>query len=265
MKKVLVLAAILLPFIAMAQDSNLKTVKKTVSQNLTEKYTISKETKNKEGLYLVLDLDGKPLARGIYKNNQREGIWSFFDQSTNVVQRYDYNNSKLVYVSSEDNGFVKSDYDVDAPADAKVNPPIKIGGETLGVLAFFKTSDIPNNIEKTKEGVYITYNLEVSETGKIGDVYVQYKTGDGVLTKKKVYYNENFSLLDCIPATVNGKPVKSNLMLTALINSSNTTFRKGSFVTSNQVPGGLPIPSSVGYSAPAYAPAAVSHSGGGVK
>lgn len=253
MKKALVLAAFLLPFIASAQET--KTVKKVISQNLTEKYTISKETKNKEGLYLVLDIDGKPLARGIFKDNQRQGIWSFFDQSTNVVQRYDYTNSKLVYINTDTNSFVKANYIVDAPDNAKVNPPIKIGGDVLGMLAFFKTTDIPNNIARNANGVYLTYDIEVSETGKVGNVYLQYKTRDGALERKKIYYNENFSLLDCVPATVNGTPVKSDLLLSAFINSSNTSFRKGSFVTDAQVPGGLPIPAGVGYVAPAYAPA----------
>lgn len=260
MKKVIALAITLLPLAGMAQDANLKTVTKNISQNLVEKYTVSKDTKSKEGLYMILDIDGRPLARGIYKNNQRQGVWSFFDQSTNVVQCYDYSKGKLTYLDQNNEGYVNSDFIVNAPDGAKVSPPVKIGGETLGVLSFINKTDIPNNAEVAAYGVYLTYNIEVSETGKIGNVYLQYKTDNGTTVKQKVYYNQNSGLLDCVPATVNGVPVKSNLLLSAFVDPNNT-FSSKRYFAATQTPGGLPRPTGVGYSAPAYAPAAASHGG----
>lgn len=264
MKKVIALAITLLPLVGMAQDANLKTVTKNISQNLVEKYTVSKDTKSKEGLYMILDADGRPLARGIYKNNQRQGVWSFFDQSTKVVQCYDYSKGKLTYLDQLSDGYVSSDFIVNAPEGAKVSPPVKIGGETLAVLSFIKKTDIPENVEVAADGVYLTYNIEVSETGKIGNVYLQYKNNNGVTVKQKVYYNANSGVLDCVPATINGVSVKSNLLLSAFVSPTNTISHK-TYFAATQTPGGLPRPAGVGYSAPAYSSASGGHSSGGVK
>ena len=215
MKKITALVMLLTPLAAMSQD---KLVKKKVSLNLTEQYHVSNTNKDvRQGLYMVTDADGGAVVRGKYENNKKTGTWMFYDPNNKLVQQYDYNNSKMLYTNQDSGSYVKTDYSISSPNKASVEAPVKIGGSTLAFLSFYNTKDIPPSILKEKSNINIQYTVSVEPSGQISDVYAEYES-NGINERKKLYVKPNSSgLLDFIPAKVDGKEVKSTVMLSTTI------------------------------------------------
>ena len=215
MKKITALVMLLTPLAAMSQD---KLVKKKVSLNLTEQYHVSNTNKDvRQGLYMVTDADGGAVVRGKYENNKKTGTWMFYDPNNKLVQQYDYTNSKMLYTNQDSGSYIKTEYNIPAPDKASVQVPVKIGGSTLAFLSFYNTKDIPPSILKEKTDINVTYTIGVEPDGQISDVYADYESGF-TKERKKVYVKPNSSgLLDFIPAKVDGKEVKSTVMLSTTI------------------------------------------------
>jgi hypothetical protein len=222
MKKIIALMLLLTPIAAMSQD---KVVKKKLSLNLTEEYHVLNTDKNvKQGLYMVTDAEGGAVVRGKYENNKKTGIWMFYDPNNKLVQRYDYNNSKLLYTNQDSGSYVKTKVSIFAQKKESMEEPIKIGGSTLAFLAFYNSKDIPPAILKEKADINVTYTINVDPTGQISDVYADYESA-GTQERKKVFVKPNSSgLLDFIPAKVDGKEVKSTVMLSTTIQAQNITI-----------------------------------------
>ncbi|MCQ6961177.1 hypothetical protein [Mucilaginibacter aquariorum] len=215
MKKITALALLLTPLIAMSQD---KIVTKKISLNLTEKYHVLNTDNNvRQGLYMVTDAEGGSVVRGKYDNGKKVGTWMFYGPNNQLVQQYDYTNSKMLYTNLDSGSYIQTDYSVSAPANATVLPPVKIGGSTLAFLTFYNTKDIPPLITKEKSDINIKYTVSVNTDGQIENVYADYES-NGVNEHKKVYVKPNSSgLLDFIPAKVDGNPIKSTVILSTTV------------------------------------------------
>jgi hypothetical protein len=76
---------------------DLKLVTRT-TYTTTEKYEVLKSDKRiKNGSY-TKEIYEKVSAKGNYKNNERVGIWEFYNfQSNELEQKYDYDNKKLLF------------------------------------------------------------------------------------------------------------------------------------------------------------------------
>jgi hypothetical protein len=211
MKKLTALTLLLAPLAAMSQDN---VVKKKISLNLTEEYHVSAADKNqRQGLYMVKDADGDAVVRGKYENGKKVGTWFFYNPNNKLAQQFDYNAGKLLYTDQDSGSYVKTDYSVSAPDKAEVQPPVKIGGTTLAFLAFFNSKDIPATILKEKSDVNVKYTVSVDESGQIQSVWADYESA-GTTERKKLGLRSNSSgLLDFIPAKVDGKAVKSTVVL----------------------------------------------------
>lgn len=141
----------------------------------------------------------------------------FYDPNNKLVQQYDYTNSKMLYTNQDSGSYIKTEYNIPAPDKASVQIPVKIGGSTLAFLSFYNTKDIPPSILKEKTDINVTYTISVEPDGQISDVYADYESGF-TKERKKVYVKPNSSgLLDFIPAKVDGKEVKSTVMLSTTI------------------------------------------------
>lgn len=59
--------------------------------------TINKTDENglKQGEWIIF-LDSKPLEKGKYLNNQREGTWSYFDSAGNLEYTVDFNRDRAI-------------------------------------------------------------------------------------------------------------------------------------------------------------------------
>ncbi|RYU89413.1 hypothetical protein EWM62_13885 [Mucilaginibacter terrigena] len=214
MKKITALALLLTPLVAMSQD---KVVTKKISLNLTEQYRVLADKDVRQGLYMVTDADGGALVRGKYDQGKKTGVWMFYGPNNQLVQQYDYTNSRMVYTNLDSGSYVQTDYSVSAPDKATVLPPVKIGGSTLAFLTFYNSKDIPPAITKEKSDISIKYTVNVEPTGQIADVYADYES-NGTQEHKKLYVKANSSgLLDFIPAKVDGQPVKSTVILATTV------------------------------------------------
>jgi hypothetical protein len=221
MKKITAIALLLTPLAAMSQD---KLVKKKISLNLTEEYHLSNNNKDqREGLYMVTDQNGGAMVRGKYDNGKKVGTWFFYSAENKLAQQYDYTSGKLLYSDLDSASYVKTDYKVDAPTGTSINPPVKIGGATLAFLSFFNSKDIPPTVLKEKTDINVKYTVNVDEAGQIQSVWADYESAGTTETKKLPLRANSTGLLDFIPAKVDGKPVKSTVMLSTTIQADKVT------------------------------------------
>jgi hypothetical protein len=232
MKKITILILLLAPLAAWSQD---KAVKKKISLNLTEQFhVLNSDDKVRQGLYMVTDQEGGAVVRGKYDAGKKVGTWFFYGPENKLAQQYDYNSNKLLYTDLDTGSYIKTDYKVDAPKDAEITPPVKIGGATLAFLSFYNSKDVPAVVLKEKSDIKVTYTVNITETGQIDNVYAEYESA-GVGDKRKLNLRSNsFGLLDFIPAKVNGKPVKSSMMLSTTIQLDKVNVNYYNMMTSSQ-------------------------------
>lgn len=216
MKKITALALLLAPLAVMSQD---KVLTKKISLNLTEQYRTLPTDKNvRQGLYMVVDDQGGAVVRGKYDNGKKVGTWMFYDPNNKLVQQYDYDHSKMLYSDQDAGSYVKTEYTVPATDDkATIQPPVKIGGSVLAFLSFYNSKEIPASIVKEKSDINIKYTVNVDPSGQIADVYADFES-NGTRERKKLYVKSSSSgLLDFIPAKVDGKDVKSTVILSTTV------------------------------------------------
>lgn len=118
-------------------------------------------------------------SKGDYHDDVRKGIWEFYDRNLGLVQKYDFNNNKLLYFKPDDkeyeikteNGLTKTHLD---------SPPLFIGGdsEALDAILNAKLSYPKIAMEKETSGtVYISFYIDTN--GKAIDHKIESGIGDG--------------------------------------------------------------------------------------
>lgn len=144
-------------------------------------------------------------SKGNYAKGIRKGIWEFYNNKSELVQKYDFDNSKLIYfkpndkeyVIKTDSGLVKTKLD---------SPPTFIGvdSETSESTAEVKIN-YPNIAKEngTSGTVYISFFIDTN--GKAVDYAVETGIGDGCDEEALRVVKQLPS--NWIPGFLNGKPV----------------------------------------------------------
>ncbi|MDP4272103.1 MAG: hypothetical protein Q8909_18570, partial [Bacteroidota bacterium] len=82
-----------------AQDKDFKT-KVTKDRDIATTVTINKQTKQKEGLYLKVDMNtGDTLVSGQYSNDKKSGKWRFADKK-DIYFEYDFTENRISRTSA---------------------------------------------------------------------------------------------------------------------------------------------------------------------
>ena len=206
-----------------------KWIKDRVSVNLVQNAEHIKVggKKIKNGECFIVDLNNAELARGHYKNDKKDSIWNYFGKTGDLIQVYDYTNKKLIYNIVDRKTMVTEAYVVDTAnlKNATVVAPIKLGGVNYGFNLLYNERNLPTAVKQQTDKVLMEYVFSLSETGKVEKVSLNYTS---------TFYNtENPQSIDSdipdayefLPATVNGKPVKSKFIYQIIMEVSQARDR----------------------------------------
>jgi hypothetical protein len=229
MKQAIYLSIAILFFTTTSFGQTTKWIKDRVSVNLVQNAEHIKVggKKVKNGECFIVDLNNAELARGNYKNGKKDSIWNYFAKTGDLIQVYDYTNKKLIYNVLDRKTIVTEAYVVDTSnlQNAKVVAPVKLGGVNYGFNLLYNERNLPTAVKQQTDKVLMEYVFSLSETGKVEKLSLNYTS---------TFYNtENPQSIDAdipdayefLPATVNGKPVKSKFIYQIIMEVSQARDR----------------------------------------
>jgi hypothetical protein len=229
MKQAIYLSIAILFFTTTSFGQTTKWIKDRVSVNLVQNAEHIKVggKKVKNGECFIVDLNNAELARGNYKNGKKDSIWNYFAKTGDLIQVYDYTNKKLIYNVLDRKTIVTEAYVVDTSnlQNAKVVAPVKLGGVNYGFNLLYNERNLPTAVKQQTDKVLMEYVFSLSETGKVEKLSLNYTS---------TFYNtENPQSIDVdipdayefLPATVNGKPVKSKFIYQIIMEVSQARDR----------------------------------------
>lgn len=111
MKRISLLLCLVCSFMTYAQGTKTKKVNK---KYYTEYFTMVKKTSVKDGRYFRLNnMTLDTLITGTYKNGERGGEWTFYDNKGKLYLQYNYDSKSVMYLSDTikaiDKFFIKTD------------------------------------------------------------------------------------------------------------------------------------------------------------
>ena len=215
MKRILFIALVLSSTWGYAQE----TVKRSSDINglIFEKFNVLKTDKKiKQGEYTAT-IQGNVIAQGNYTNGKRSGDWTFYSpRGKKPIQIFNYDQNKFTLLDSVDMRGPSYIVETTNPSDV-ISPPVKIGGSG-GIFALTTSrielrgltrGELPGVIKLT-----LKHTLIINQTGQIVDHLVE-ATGDNHMAKTLHLNDVTFDpeVARFIPATVNGQPVMSKVVI----------------------------------------------------
>jgi hypothetical protein len=174
-----------------------------------------------------MDISNNELARGKYKEGKKDSVWNYYNTAGDLIQVYDYTNAKLIYNVPDRKTIVQEAYVVDTTGyvNAKITTPKKLGGVNYGFYLLFNERNLPSAVKQQTDKMLMEYVFSLSETGKVENVSINYTS--------RFYNTENPQSIDSsvpdayefLPATINGKPVKSKFIYQIVMEVSQARDR----------------------------------------
>lgn len=200
--------------------------KNRLTDNVTETFQVLKDNEQvKNGTYQAFYRRKTPVAMGIYTKGKKTGQWRFYDPKGRLMQIYNYDQDSLKYEATEYRAASDFVYLIDKPiADTdKVTKPIKAGGRYYGYLPYlglYKTPFSP--YEYGTNGLIAAIELLISPLGRLAEYKVHvisaYSDYDQTITMDVKLFKEEDRKF--IPATYNGQPVLSRIVIKCRITDS---------------------------------------------
>lgn len=192
-----------------------QTMKKTLSRHLEEVYDVPKTNwKTKDGPYYVLDDNGYQVVTGAYAGGVKSGVWTYKNEAGIIVQQYDFSHDSLLYKATSPGLIVHTGYTLLGPnGDSdKIEAPYKIGGPDYGFYLLYDERDIPAVVRTNSNAALMTIVLTISEKGVL-ESYTLLFAGEHFtdVTVHKSVRGLSHEACDFVAATVNGRPVRSQL------------------------------------------------------
>lgn len=216
MKRIIpTLLFIFISFILCGQE--LKTKKETYNLS-TEVYQVQKKTKEREGSYFeFLNSTNDTLIKGQYHNNEKIGIWTFYDIENQPFLKYDYSKDTCLWV--EQLICKKDSFPILAGDDFKFalldRPPLFLGYRHEFKTHLVKDYRIPINVLQSKQKFNYTLSFVVSKMGTVESLQFKDKPNQQI-SDLIMETNHNW-----IPGILNGKPVDTKLYVIYRIGPSN--------------------------------------------
>jgi len=196
-----------------------------LTQSVMEDYFVLKTDKTiKQGLYQAIYGRNTAIASGAYLNNERVGIWHFYDSYGRPVQNFNYDNNTIIYEEPDSyitQHFIRYKFDDKITDSTKISKPMKIGGRCYGYipyLSIFRLTDDYANTDFTSFSAVL--EILVSPGGRLADfkVHIQSSDDDERITSfSPDLIDEKDRLF--VPATINGKPVLCRIFVRCRITS----------------------------------------------
>ncbi len=226
----LLLFSSLIALQSLAQDKP-KTVDKKnwLTENVKEKFRVLKsDEKTKEGMYeAIYSPNGAIIARGHFSEGKRTGIWQFFDVNQKIVQVFDFTHTRLLGEEPVDRfsrQYIQYLFDEKINDTDRVTKPIRIGGRCYGYIPYLQIYKLTKAYDDADvRQLYAHLELLISPGGRLADLKVHIVGPDGyddVTTFSPDIFSEEDKQF--IPATINGKPVMSRILLACRVTDSGT-------------------------------------------
>jgi hypothetical protein len=205
-----------------AQDTVLR--KNRLSDSVLERYYVFKSDPTiKQGPYKALFRRRTVVASGNYTKNLKTGTWQFFDSAGKLVEKYDYDKSEFTYeapaYAGEDFSYL---FDDSLKSGDRLTRPIKIGGIYYGYIPYVNLFQLPFNMFDVDPYDFDAYvELLISPMGRLADYNVH-------ITSVTYEYDHLFKMdvnlfspedRTFIPATFNGKPVLTRIIIKCFVTS----------------------------------------------
>ncbi|WP_231491430.1 hypothetical protein [Pedobacter sp. Leaf170] len=149
------------------------------------------------------------VARGLYKNGERFGRWTFYKAPDSIEQVYNYSTKKL----ERNSAFANISCEIDsAKVGDRIIKATKIGGFYSGLRLLIKLFS-PSKEFKSYAGIHPVYLIfHINENGKL----IKYETETGIANLKRSEIIPLTKLkpedFDFTPAYLNGKAVSCKLI-----------------------------------------------------
>ncbi len=191
--------------------------KNRINDQVTEIFTVLKDSDMiKDGPYEAFYKRKTPLAMGNYTKDKKTGLWRFYDSKGKLMQIYNYDRDSLRYEAREYLHASDFWYTIDQEiADTdQVTKPIKIGGRYYGYLPYLGAYKVPFDpyLYGTDDCTALV-QLLISPMGRLAEYKVRSLCSDydqTVSLDVRLFREEDRKF---IPATYNGRPVVSTIMI----------------------------------------------------
>ncbi|MBV8389365.1 MAG: hypothetical protein JO080_06165 [Mucilaginibacter sp.] len=200
--------------------------KNKLNDNVTEKFQVLKDRQEiRNGVYQALFRRRVPVAQGNYINNKKTGTWRFYDPRGKLMQVYDYNTGTIQYEAKEFAQSSDFSYGIDKEISDtdKVTKPLKVGGRYYGYLPYLGLYRPPfDPYQYSTYGCIAIVELVISPLGRLADFKVHTNCS-------LIQYNQTITMhinlfkeedRQFVPATYNGQPVVSRILIRCILNSS---------------------------------------------
>ncbi len=211
---------IIIPLVSFGQDTVL--IKNRLTDSVMERfYMLKSNIEIKNGQYEAVFRRKINIAIGRFKNNEKVGIWQFFNKNGRLIEKFNYDTNNITYEGPISNKNLLFFFDDSIKTTDRLTRPLKIGGEYYGFIPFLNCFKLPFDTYGINTNLFNTYiELLITPLGKLAwfKVYID-----------SLYYNyhKNFSFdvnlfseEDRIffPATLNGKPILSRIIIRCSLN-----------------------------------------------
>ncbi|MGZ3764244.1 MAG: hypothetical protein ACXVA2_06250, partial [Mucilaginibacter sp.] len=199
--------------------------KNRLTDDVIEKFHVLKANEGiKSGLYQALYKRKTPIAVGNYTKGKKTGVWRFYNPRGNLFQTYNFDKDSLKYEAREDiSSSLRYLIDKEISDTDKVTKPMKIGGRYYGYLPYLAMYKIP--FDPYRYGVpncVAIVELLISPMGRLAEYKVRSVCSifdyDQTITLDVNLFKEQDKQF--IPATYNGEPVLSRIIIRCRITDS---------------------------------------------
>jgi protein TonB len=159
-------------------------VKKINDKEKKETYYVLKTDMSvRHGEYKKHAYNNSILAKGFFKNGQRDSIWEFYGLDKKLIQKFNYSTNELVYNDVIDKEKDKKYKVLDGTDNSEIKlsrPPIFLGGKDYILSELMQKLQYPvdareNNISAK---VYVTFTID--KFGKTSNYRVEKPFGHGL-------------------------------------------------------------------------------------
>ena len=177
-----------LSFILLLMVSNVlygQKVKQVIDKSNREVYFVLKKDQTiKHGEFVKLYPNkNNVLMAGYYKNGEKDSIWTFFDASGEIIQKYNYSNKKLVFLR-DSNKVTETKYKLingtDNPLVTLDRQPVFLGGDDYLFILLAQIIQYPEEAAKNGKGGKVYISFVVDKNGKATNFNVLNSIGFGL-------------------------------------------------------------------------------------
>lgn len=203
--------------------------KTRLTDSVIERYYVLKSDKEtREGPYKAFFKRKTLIASGNFTKGKKTGIWQFFNTAGILVQKFDYNTNNFTFESVYDTiNDVRYLFDAKLQKGDTVTRPLKPGGVYYGYIPYLKLFRLPfDSYGINTDAFDAEIELLVSPLGRLAEYKVHLTSGwyqyDHTVKMDVHLLNEEDQVF--MPATLNGKPIISRIIIKCFVTSEGLDF-----------------------------------------